>query len=188
MATSKNQKPRDLLHDLKINREQFQNSAEWFMKEVENINSSDARRTILNLQSRRSRYLTAGRMYLFAYDAKHKDKLPYWDSFPLIFPISKGDGHFIGLNLHYLTIPMRLKAINELMRFANNQSMSANVRLVMQWNMVKALSMSKGLGIEDCIKMYLNNHVRSPFIEIPPTSWQKVATLALDKWNYRSQG
>ena len=156
------------------------------MKEIEHINASDARRTILNLQSRRSKYLTAGKMYLYGYKADEKNN-PYWDSFPLIFVLSKTGSHFYGLNLHYLTIPMRLKAINELMKFANNQSMSANVRLVMQWNMVKALSMSKGLGIEDCIKMYRNDRVQTAFVEIPNSSWRHVATLALDKWNYRSQ-
>ena len=29
-----------------------------------------------------------GSMYLFRYDAKHKDRLPYFDAFPLCLPLS----------------------------------------------------------------------------------------------------
>ena len=43
-----------------------------------------------------------GKMYLFQYDAKHKDILPYWDRWPLIFPFDNAKGGFYGINLHYL--------------------------------------------------------------------------------------
>ena len=32
--------------------------------------------------------VTVGRLYLFQYDAKWKDILPYWDVWPLIFPFA----------------------------------------------------------------------------------------------------
>ena len=43
-----------------------------------------------------------GRLYLFQYDAKWKDILPYWDVWPLIFPFDYADNGFYGINLHYL--------------------------------------------------------------------------------------
>jgi hypothetical protein len=179
MAT---EKKRDILHDLKITREQVDNSAEWFINEIQGINASAARRKMLGLKSRQAKYLVAGRMYLFTYRA---ETIPVFDKYPLIFPFSKTGEHFYGINLHYVPIPMRIEIINKLSVFANNQSMSANVRLVMQWNMIKALSQSKNLGIENCVKMYRNDRVQSMFSEIPPSSWRHVATLSLEKWTKR---
>jgi hypothetical protein len=48
-----------------------------------------------------------GNMYLFSYDPKHKDTLPYYDRFPLIFPINKAKGGFLGITMHYLTPILR---------------------------------------------------------------------------------
>ena len=41
-------------------------------------------------------------MYLFQYDAKWKEKLPYWDMFPLILPFDLAKGGFFGVYLDYL--------------------------------------------------------------------------------------
>ena len=40
-----------------------------------------------------------GNMYMFFYDPKTKDKLPYYDRFPLVFPFRKTENGFMGLNL-----------------------------------------------------------------------------------------
>ena len=79
-----------------------------------------AQRTAVNPQSlirsdreRFRRVPSIGQMYMFQYDPKYKDVLPYYDRFPLVIPfeqtrrvgIAQGDG-FYGLNLHYL--PLRL--------------------------------------------------------------------------------
>ena len=44
----------------------------------------------------------AGNMYMFFYDPKTKDDLPYYDSFPLTVVVGPAPGGFYGLNLHYL--------------------------------------------------------------------------------------
>lgn len=177
----------DILHKLKISKGDFEQSAEWFEKEIEGISATDTRRTILKLQSRRTKYPVAGRMYLFTYDAKHKKTLPRFDRYPLLFPLSKAKGGFLGINLHYIPPQLRLRVINELLKFANNKSMSATTRIVAQWSVIKTLSRAKNLGIENCIKHYLTNHIRSAMIEIPPTSWPKVAILSLEKFVYNKK-
>lgn len=180
-------KPQDILHKLKISKADFEQSADWFAKELEGIGATDTRRAILKLQSRRTRYPVAGRMYLFTYDAKHKKTLPKWDVFPLILPISSRGGYITGINLHYLPIGLRIRVINELLKFANNKSMSATTRIVAQWSVIKSLSRAKNLGIENCIKQYLMSHIRSAMIEIPVSSWHKVAILSLEKFRYNSK-
>ena len=46
--------------------------------------------------------LSAGRMSMFFYDPKFKNRLPYYDTFPLVLPLETMRGGFIGLNFHYL--------------------------------------------------------------------------------------
>ena len=64
--------------------------------------------------------ISIGRMYLFQYDAKWKEKLPYWDMFPLILPFDLAKGGFYGINLHYLPIPLRIRLLDRLTDFSNN--------------------------------------------------------------------
>ena len=78
-----------------------QQSRDWFR--------TTARRTNVTPESlvrgERARYknrVSMGKMYLFNYDPKHKDTLPYYDRYPLIFPVNKAPGGFYGINMHYL--------------------------------------------------------------------------------------
>lgn len=126
-----------------------------------------------------------GRMYAFYYDAKHKDKLPIWDRFPLVFPIEfYPGGKMLGLNLHYLSVGQRDDLISLLMRYANNPYMDETTRLQLSWKAVTATSRMKGLS-ERCVKMYLRSHIRSRFVEIPISDWEKVITLPCESWERR---
>ena len=56
-----------------------------------------------------------GSMNMFFYDPKHKEKLPYYDRFPLAIIVKPAPGGFYGLNLHYLPLPLRAKALDILL-------------------------------------------------------------------------
>ena len=49
-----------------------------------------------------------GQMFMFFYDPKNKQTLPYYDRFPLVFPIELYSDGFLGINLHYL--PQKYRA------------------------------------------------------------------------------
>ena len=51
--------------------------------------------TGLKEKDRAVNFIEPGMMYTFAYDPKHKATLPYYDRFPLIFPINKTKGGFM---------------------------------------------------------------------------------------------
>ena len=53
-----------------------------------------------------------GKMYMYIYDAKHKDKLPYYDAFPLVIMLGPAERGFYGLNLHYLPPVVRAKLLD----------------------------------------------------------------------------
>lgn len=125
-----------------------------------------------------------GNMYFFVYDAKHKETLPLWDAFPLIFPwdtwIKNGVRYFIGINLHYLSPAHRFLAMKALLTLRTSQRYRENTKLKLSWDVLKALSESK--LFKHSVKMYRMDHVRSKFINIPAVSWELAAFLPLQRF------
>ena len=50
----------------------------------------------------------------FRYNPKLASILPYYDVFPLVLPIQSAKGGFLGINFHYLPIPLRMKLFETL--------------------------------------------------------------------------
>ena len=61
-----------------------------------------------------------GKMYMYIYDAKHKDKLPYYDAFPLVIMLGPAERGFYGLNLHYLPPVVRAKLLDAVLGSAKS--------------------------------------------------------------------
>ena len=110
-----------------------------------------------------------GNMYLFNYDPKHKAKLPYYDRFPLIFPINKAKGGFLGINLHYLPPILRAKLMDELYKVLNNKEFNESTRLTASYKILNGATRFKEFA--PCVKHYLNTNVRSKPAYINPTEW-----------------
>ena len=121
-----------------------------------------------------------GFLYMFAYDPKLKDTLPYYDQFPLVFPFRKVPGGFYGLNLHYLPYPLRVQLLDRLMTFANNDKMDETTKIKYSWNMIDGLSRYK--LAQPCVKHYLNDHVRSPFRRIEANDWATAMMLPVERF------
>jgi len=123
-----------------------------------------------NRDSLTSRMLP-GRMYMFQYDPKLKKKLPYYDTFPLIFPIEPPRGEsFLALNLHYLPPPLRARLMDELYnRTINLNDMDLNTRVRVSYDILKSASNLR--FYRPCIKRYLFSNIRSRFLYIDPDRW-----------------
>lgn len=128
-----------------------------------------------------------GRMYMFFYDPKFKETLPYYDRFPCIFPLNAKDGvhgvkGFLGLNLHYLPPDLRAKMMDELWKVENNARLTKNKKLVLTYGLLQGLSNYW----KPCLKHYLNPHVRSRFLEVPYEAWELALTLPLAQFEKKS--
>jgi hypothetical protein len=55
-----------------------------------------------------------GNMFFFEYDATYKERLPYYDMFPLVYMIKVTGNHFYAANLHYIEPRRRIPIINKL--------------------------------------------------------------------------
>ena len=86
---------------------------------------------------------------MFVYSPKGRNKLPYYDTFPLVLPLKSMEGGFLGLNFHYLPYALRARLLDA--AGGDNLSISAieNNRLT-----------------KPCIKRYLFGYTRSMFRKI----------------------
>jgi|TARA_B110000444_G_C18620428_1_gene491892 hypothetical protein len=125
-----------------------------------------------------------GKMYMFTYDPKTKDKLPYYDTFPLIVAVDKAPGGFYGLNLHYLPPMLRAKLLDALMDNLTNKRYNDSTKFKINYSMLKAASKYKHFA--PCFKHYLTGHVQSKFAEVAAPEWE-IATF-LPMANFQKSG
>ena len=120
-----------------------------------------------------------GKMYLFQYDAKMKETLPYWDVWPLIFPFDYAPNGFYGINLHYLAPKDRIKLMITLIKSAGKAgNMDENYKLKLSYNIITSFNPAK-----PCIKRYLFSHVQGAgFYGISGNDWSYAAALPLHKF------
>jgi hypothetical protein len=121
-----------------------------------------------------------GRMYFYFYDPKTKDKLPYYDRFPLVLPIEQYDDGFLGLNLHYIHPRQRIVLLDKLSEFANNDKFDKTTKLRLTYDLLSRAS--KIYEVKPCIKRYLFNHVESRFLEINADEWDIAALLPMESF------
>jgi hypothetical protein len=121
-----------------------------------------------------------GNLYMFMYDPKHKDTLPYYDRFPMVFPWKKTEGGFIGLNLHYLPYGLRIRLMDKLMIFKTNAKLDEKTRLQFSWNLINGVA--KFAPAAPCVKQYLSDHVKSPFVKVNPSDWATAMMLPVERF------
>jgi hypothetical protein len=126
-----------------------------------------------------------GSMYAFFYDPKHKKTLPYYDRFPLIFPIGPAEGGFLGINFHYLPYRIRAALMDALWGIASNKRIDPTTRLRLSYDVLQASSKFKWAKF--CIKHYLLTHVKSRFVFIAPEAWEIAIMLPMGRFEKRSQ-
>lgn len=121
------------------------------------------------LKDRSSTNLAYGNMYFFAYEAKHKATLPYYDRFPLIFPIGPAPKGFMGINMHYLPPVLRAKLMDALYDLTTNDKYDETTKLKMSYKVLNGASKFK--EFKPTIKHYLNSQTRSKFFYVNPVEW-----------------
>lgn len=150
------------------------NAQDWFRENAKR--AVDYRNNLVNNTDRLRSTMAIGKMYFFFYDPKHKDKLPVYDRFPLVFPIERYDDGFLCLNLHFLSVPQRKSLLDELMRYSNNKNLTPRTKLLLSYDVLQRTRTLNSLS-RPCIKRYLNTQFRSRFVEIMPDEWYNVLDL-----------
>ena len=151
----------------------------WLRQKAAEVRTVSPRATIQQGPLLTNR-ITTGNMYLFAYDPKTKEDLPYYDRFPLVFPFRRVPDGFYGINMHYLPPLLRAKLMDALYDTINNDNMDETTRLRINYRILQ--SAAKFRFFEPCVKHYLNNHVKTRFLRVDPTQWDVALFLPLERF------
>lgn len=149
-----------------------QSARDWYREQAKQVKKSEVNETKLIRDMERSRYesrFRLGHMYMFGYDPKHKKTLPYYDRFPLIFPINKAKGGFLGINFHYLPLQLRAKLMDALYEVSSNNKYDENTKIRLSYGILNGTSKYK--EFKPTIKHYLSKQVRTKLVYIHPTEW-----------------
>jgi hypothetical protein len=155
----------------------------WLRSKIPDLNPT-ARKLMTRADERMTLTSIVGHMYFFYYDPKTKDKLPYYDKFPLVMPIQLyGDG-FLGINLHYIHPKHRIILLDKLSSFASNRAYDQSTKLRLNYQALSAFS--QAYEATPCLKRYLSSHVQSRFLEIPANEWDIAALLPVEQFEKAS--
>jgi hypothetical protein len=146
-----------------------QDARDWYRKTAQKMRKINERELMRSDTDRLTNRPIIGNMYMFYYDPKWKEELPYYDRFPLIFPFQKAAGGFLGLNLHYLPPQSRAKLMDGLYEYANNPRYDETTKIKLNYQMLNQASQLR--FFKPCIKHYLSDHVVSKFMYIYPSEW-----------------
>lgn len=157
-----------------------QQSRDWFRKKANALRRVNRNQIMkedpIELKSR----FEPGAMAMFFYQPKTRDKLPYYDGFPLTIIVDKAEGGFYGMNLHYLPPMLRAKFLDVLLDNTSNKAYDEKTRFAVNYNYLKKSARTK--YFKPCFKHYLTDHVRSRFAVVPAPEWEIATFLPMADW------
>jgi hypothetical protein len=137
-------------------------------------------------EARKVSSMEFGYMYAFKYDPKTKNDLPYYDTFPLVFPVRMDSDGFLGINFHYLPPVLRAKLMNALYSTLTNKKYDDTTKVKISYSILQ--SASKYRYFKPMLKKYLRSHVRSQFLEIQVNEWDIAIFLPTESFRKADTG
>jgi len=161
-------------------------SRKWFRQQAQALGKVNRNSLMNEPELKLSGNQFPGGMFMFFYDPKGKDTLPYYDSFPLTIIVDGAPGGFTGLNLHYLPMVLRAKFLDALMDIASDKKYDDNTKFSLTYGMLKKTSKMK--YFKPCFKRYLTANVRSKFARVPAPEWEIATFLPTQDFQKSSSG
>lgn len=167
---------------IRVNANDSKKSLEWYQSQVKSLAAGSIRpNKLMQNTPDLTTTIVPGKMYMFFYDAKYKDTLPYWDKFPLVLPFRKVQDGFYGINLHYLPYGLRFKLLEVLHTLAANKNITEDSRIRASWSTLSKLSST--IPVQACVKHYLYEHMQSKFLNIKYPDWVTAALLPVERFS-----
>lgn len=144
---------------------------EWFIERVKELSGRINRNKLLKDEDLRQKNIPRwGFMYMFVYDALHKDTLPYYDRFPLVIMLSPAPGGFLGLNLHYLQPNIRAIFLDNLMQSFTDETLTEKSKLRLRYEVLARAR--KHRYMQPCIKHYLFEQMKTRPAQVLAPNWE----------------
>jgi len=162
--------------DIRLEAGDAERSANWYMRTVRNVASglNEPNEVFGSDLGEYTQKLEIGQMYAFRYNPKHKQTLPYYDTFPLVIisePLPTG---FSGINLHYIPPLVRARLLGKLME-ASDLDIDIKSKLRSQWGFIR--NFSRYPEIRGAVKKYLTSQVSGRIYKVNPLHWKSAIFL-----------
>jgi len=160
-----------------------QEARNWYREQAKGIARTSIDESRLVRQMGSDRYenrFRLGNMYMFIYDPKHKETLPYYDRFPLIFPINIAKGGILGINLHYLPPQLRAKLMDAIYDVASNERYDETTKLRLSYNILNSATRYK--EFKPTVKHYLSSQLRTRLVYVNPSEWDIALFLPTERF------
>jgi len=144
----------------------------WFRDQAQKVRRGQVspQQMITGNRSDLTNRLLPGRMYMWIYDPKYKNQLPYYDTFPLVIVLEKERDSILGLNLHYLPPELRARLMDGLYeRTVNLDANNLQTRIRVTYTYLRSVAKLK--MYRPCIKRYLISNIRSRMLYVNPDKW-----------------
>ena len=161
-------------------------SRDWFRRRVQRLTRVNRDQLMREPEVTKRATHSYGGMFMYVYDPKHKDKLPYYDRFPLTIPVEPAKGGFRGINLHYLPPILRAKFLDALLNITNNKKYDESTKFNLTYKLLNGSRNTR--YFKPCFKHYLLNHVKTRFAEIPAPEWEIATFLPTAQWEKSTAG
>ena len=154
-------------------------STQWFRDKIKEFGKPTSADLIKD--GKRTTTPTFGLLNMFVYDPKGKKELPYYDTFPLVLPIEEYNNGFLGINLHYLSMPIRIRLLDRLVDYSNNDKFDKSTKLQVDYSRLKKIDM-----IKPCLKRYLASNVKTKFRKVEAEEFMVATLLPVQRFKKQS--
>lgn len=151
-------------------------SLEWFRGNVRDIKRAPEK--FMKENQNFVQRFELGKMYMYMYEAKGKDKLPYYDYFPLTICVKRYPTGFMGVNLHYLAPRYRALLMDGLYEFFDDRG--EDYRFRVRYPALRSISRLR--WAKPCIKQYQYAHLDSRIVEVQPEHMDMVVMLPMQRF------
>jgi len=158
---------------------------EWFRQKAEQTKLVNRQMLLRQNTQVGKNQIKVGSCYMYFYDPKYKQTLPYYDRFPLVFPFRSVDNGFIGLNMHYLPPQYRAVLMDALYDLSSNDKYNSTTKLRLSYDVLN--DASKFRYFRPCVKRYLVSQVASVPVLIDPSEWDIALMLPVEMFEKASK-
>ena len=123
--------------------------------------------------------MNVGCVIFFGYSPIGKDRLPFWDEYPLVVLLKKRGNSLLGLNLHYLKPVERAVFLNHLLKTVDNPNYHRDPPSYINTTYGQ---LKNNKLLKKCIKRYLISKIKTKINIIPSDEWKIVTFLPIDRF------
>ena len=153
---------------------------DWFRVKVKQLGKINRQQLLKDEALIRKSRTMMGHMYMYFYDPKHRETLPYYDAFPLTVMVERAPGGFYGLNLHYLKPTTRALFLDKLTDTLTNEKYDESTRFRARYNLLS--SVRKYKEFQPCFKHYLSSQIDSKIVLVQPPEWEIAIFLPTEQF------